>query len=138
MWGKYSTNRGNRLTLQIINLLLTTMIRFIRHILLILTAFVMVATAKAQEKNMTTLLGVDFDTFFDNTEYSGTAFGGSGTIFSAIAIFTFLYALTFLITYLIKKWVKSLDQKVDVIEKNKRQKIEEKKKQNEYKPLYKK
>lgn len=83
MWGKYSTNRGNRLTLQIINLLLTTMIRFIRHILLILTAFVMVVTAKAQEKNMTTLLGVDFDTFFDNTEYSGTAFGGSGTIFSA-------------------------------------------------------
>ena len=43
----------------------------------------MVATAKAQEKNMTTLLGVDFDTFFDNTEYSGTTFGGSGTIFSA-------------------------------------------------------
>ena len=64
--------------------------------------------------------------------------GNSGTIFSAIAIFTFLYALTFLITYLIKKWVKSLDRKVDVIEKNKRQKIEEKRKQNEYKPLYKK
>ena len=83
MWGKYSTNRGNRLTLQIINSSLVVMNRFLRHIFLVVTALTMVATAEAQE-NAKLLLGVGFDTFFDNTEYTGTNLGGSsGTIFSA-------------------------------------------------------
>ncbi len=57
--------------------------RLIRHIFLLVTALAMVATAEAQE-NMKMLLGVDFDTFFDNTEYTGTNLAnGSGTIFSA-------------------------------------------------------
>ncbi|MBQ5923557.1 MAG: hypothetical protein IIW91_09505, partial [Alistipes sp.] len=55
---------------------------FIRHILLVVAASLMAATAQAQE-NTKLLLGVNFDTFFDNTEYTGTNLGESGTIFSA-------------------------------------------------------
>ena len=83
MWGKYSTNRGNRLTLQIINSPLRAMNRFIRYIFLVVTAIITAATAQAQE-DMKLLLGVGLDTFFDNTEYTGTNLGGSsGTTFSA-------------------------------------------------------
>ena len=83
MWGKYSTNRGNRLTLQIINSSLRAMNRFIRYIFLVVTAIMTAATAQAQE-DMKLLLGVGFDTFFDNTEYTGTNLGASsGTTFSA-------------------------------------------------------
>ena len=55
---------------------------FIRHILLTVTALVVVTQVKAQE-NVKLLTGVGFDTFFDNTEYSGSSLGESGTIFSA-------------------------------------------------------
>ena len=66
-----------------INALLKVMNRFLRHIFLVVTALIMVATVKAQE-NMKLLLGVGFDTFFDNTEYTGTNLAASsGTIFSA-------------------------------------------------------
>ena len=66
-----------------INALLKVMNRFLRHIFLVVTALIMVATVKAQE-NMKMLLGVGFDTFFDNTEYTGTNLAASsGTIFSA-------------------------------------------------------
>ena len=57
--------------------------RFTRHIFLAVTAMLMVATAEAQE-NMKVLLGVNFDTFFDNTEYSGSSLGESGTIFHSV------------------------------------------------------
>ena len=53
-----------------------------RHILPLVAALFVVASARAQE-DMKLLLGVNFDTFFDNTEYTGTRLGGSGTIFSA-------------------------------------------------------
>ena len=56
--------------------------RFTRHIFLAVTAMLMVATAEAQE-NMKVLLGVNFDTFFDNTEYVGSSLGASKTTFSA-------------------------------------------------------
>jgi hypothetical protein len=66
-----------------INALLKVMNRFLRHIFLVVTALIMVATVKAQE-NMKMLLGVGFDTFFDNTEYTGTNLAASsGTVFSA-------------------------------------------------------
>ena len=68
--------------MQIIKSLHATMKLFIRHILLVVAASLMVATAQAQE-NTKLLLGVNFDTFFDNTEYTGTNLGESGTIFSA-------------------------------------------------------
>lgn len=55
--------------------------RFVRHIFLVVVVF-MAAGAYAQE-DMKLLLGVNFDTFFDNTEYTGTKLGESGTLFSA-------------------------------------------------------
>ena len=55
--------------------------RFVRHIFLVVAVF-MAAGAYAQE-DMKLLLGVNFDTFFDNTEYTGTKLGESGTLFSA-------------------------------------------------------
>lgn len=82
MWGKYSTNRGNRLTLQIINSLLTTMNRFVRHIFLLMVAVFTAITAQAQE-DIKLLAGVDFDTYFDNREYSGGKIGESQTLFSS-------------------------------------------------------
>lgn len=56
--------------------------RFVRHIFLVMTALFMAAETYAQE-NSKLLLGVNFDTFFDNTEYTGTSLGESGTLFSA-------------------------------------------------------
>lgn len=56
--------------------------RFVRHIFLLLAAVFTVAKSQAQE-DWKMLLGVNFDTFFDNTEYTGTTLGSSGTIFSA-------------------------------------------------------
>ena len=57
--------------------------RFIRYIFLVVTAIMTAATAQAQE-DMKLLLGVGFDTFFDNTEYSGTTLAASsGTIFGS-------------------------------------------------------
>ena len=56
--------------------------RFFRDIFLLVTAIFMAAQAYAQE-NSKLLLGVNFDTFFDNTEYTGTSLGESGTLFSA-------------------------------------------------------
>ena len=55
---------------------------FIRHILLALTALIVVTQARAQE-NVKLLTEVGFDTFFDNTEYTGSSLGESGTVFSA-------------------------------------------------------
>lgn len=56
--------------------------RFIRHIFLSLVAVFATAIAQAQE-DMSLLLGADFDTYFDNREYSGCKIGESGTLFSA-------------------------------------------------------
>lgn len=56
------------------------MIRFLRHILLLAILAFGAGSAYSQE-NMRVLAGVDFTTYFDNTEYTGTSFGGSGTIF---------------------------------------------------------
>ena len=65
-----------------INALLEVMNRFLRHIFLTAVAVLMAVASYAQE-DMKLLLGVNFDTFFDNTEYSKTQMGRSGTIFSA-------------------------------------------------------
>ena len=45
-------------------------------------ALVVVTTARAQE-NMKIVVGADFDTYFDNREYSGSEIGESGTFFSS-------------------------------------------------------
>ena len=82
MCDKYSTNRGNRLTLQIINSLLPRMNLSIRYIFAALLALVVVTSARAQE-NMKIVVGADFDTYFDNREYSGSEIGESGTFFSS-------------------------------------------------------
>ena len=55
--------------------------RFVRHIFLVVAVF-MAAGAYAQE-DMKLLLGVNFDTLYDNTENTGTKLGESGTLFSA-------------------------------------------------------
>ncbi|MBO5878374.1 MAG: hypothetical protein J6Q29_02765 [Alistipes sp.] len=55
-------------------------IRYIFATLLVLV----VATAASAQENMKMVLGVDFDTYFDNTEYTGTNLAASsGTIFSS-------------------------------------------------------
>ena len=58
------------------------MIRFLRHNLLLLVCAICSITAYSQE-NMRVLTGVDFTTYFDNFEYTGTTLGESGTFFSA-------------------------------------------------------
>ena len=58
------------------------MIRFLRHNLLLLVCTICSITAYSQE-NMRVLTGVDFTTYFDNFEYTGTTLGESGTFFSA-------------------------------------------------------
>ncbi|MBP3289808.1 MAG: hypothetical protein J6L75_02425 [Alistipes sp.] len=58
------------------------MIRFLRHILLLFACAICCGAAYGQE-NMRVLAGVDFTTYFDNFEYTGTTLGESGTIFSA-------------------------------------------------------
>ena len=56
--------------------------RSIRYIFAALMALVAVTTARAQE-NMKIVVGADFDTYFDNREYSGSEIGESGTFFSS-------------------------------------------------------
>ena len=65
-----------------INALLEVMNRFLRHIFLLVVVVFTTATAYAQEDTKL-LLGVNFETFFDNTEYSQNQMGWSGTVFSA-------------------------------------------------------
>ena len=82
MCDKYSTNRGNRLTLQIINSLFEKMNRAITYIFAVLMVLVATTTARAQE-DMKIVVGADFDTYFDNREYAGSVIGESGTFFSS-------------------------------------------------------
>ncbi len=56
--------------------------RFVRHIFLLLVAVFTAGTMQAQE-DMKLLLGADFDTYFNNREYSGSKIGESGTLFSS-------------------------------------------------------
>ncbi len=56
--------------------------RFIRHISALVFAIMLVVSASAQE-GYKLLVGGGFDTFFDNTEYSGTNLGASETTFAA-------------------------------------------------------
>jgi hypothetical protein len=65
-----------------INALLEVMNRFLRHIFLLAVIVSTTISAYAQE-NMKLSLGVNFETFFDNTEYANTQMGWSGTVFSA-------------------------------------------------------
>lgn len=58
------------------------MIRFLRHILLLLALATCGNVAYGQE-DVRMLAGVDFTTYFDNFEYTGTSLGESGTFFSA-------------------------------------------------------
>lgn len=55
---------------------------FIRHIFALFFAVMVAAPASAQE-DYRLLTGIGFDTFFDNTEYSGTNLGASETTFAA-------------------------------------------------------
>ncbi len=55
---------------------------FIRHISALVFAIMLVVSASAQE-GYTLLVGGGFDTFFDNTEYTGTKLGASETTFAA-------------------------------------------------------
>ena len=82
MCDKYSTNRGNRLTLQIINSLFEKMNRAITYIFAALMLLVATTAARAQE-DMKIVVGADFDTYFDNREYAGSEIGESGTFFSS-------------------------------------------------------
>ncbi len=68
--------------MQIINLLIRKMNRFIHHIFVLLVAIAWGGTLHAQE-DMKILVGADFDTYFDNREYSGSEIGESGTLFSS-------------------------------------------------------
>lgn len=65
-----------------INALLEVMNRFLRHIFLLAVIVSTTISTYAQE-NMKLSLGVNFETFFDNTEYANTQMGWSGTVFSA-------------------------------------------------------
>lgn len=65
-----------------INALLEVMNRFLQHIFLLVVVLLTTVVSYAQE-DTELLLGVNFDTFFDNTEYSKTQIGKSGTVFSA-------------------------------------------------------
>ena len=65
-----------------INALLEVMNRFLQHIFLLVVALLTTVVSYAQEDTKL-LLGVNFDTFFDNTEYSKTQIGKSRTVFSA-------------------------------------------------------
>ena len=65
-----------------INALLEVMNRFLQHIFLTIVAVLTTAITYAQ-KDMKILAGVDFDTYFDNREYSGSEIGESGTFFSS-------------------------------------------------------
>ena len=56
--------------------------RFIHHIFVLLAAIAWGGTLHAQE-DMKILVGADFDTYFDNREYSGSEIGESGTLFSS-------------------------------------------------------
>ncbi len=56
--------------------------RFIHHIFVLLVAIAWGGTLHAQE-DMKILVGADFDTYFDNREYSGSEIGESGTLFSS-------------------------------------------------------
>lgn len=56
--------------------------RFLRHIFVLFTIFCICGGAQAQD-NMKILVGADFDTYFDNREYSGSEIGESGTLFSS-------------------------------------------------------
>lgn len=56
--------------------------RFVKHIFILLTALAWCGTARSQE-DMKLLVGADFDTYFDNREYSGSPIGESGTLFSS-------------------------------------------------------
>lgn len=58
------------------------MIRFLRHILMMFACAVCCSAAYGQE-NMRVLASVDFTTYFDNFEYTGTTLGESGTLFGA-------------------------------------------------------
>lgn len=58
------------------------MFRLLRHILVLAAIVINIGTANAQD-NMRVLTGIDFTTYFDNFEYSGTTLGESGTTFSA-------------------------------------------------------
>lgn len=55
---------------------------FRKYTLLLFAALMAVAQATAQE-DMSLFADVDFRTFFDNTEYTGTSLGPSETVFSA-------------------------------------------------------
>ena len=54
----------------------------IRNIFIVLVAVFSINVAKAQD-DIKILLGADFDTYFDNREYSGSDIGESGTLFSS-------------------------------------------------------
>ena len=59
--------------------------------------------------------------------------GGAGVVFSALIIFTFLYALIFTLVYFIRKFIRYADRKVDTRLAKKKQPIAKK---SEYKSLY--
>ena len=70
---------------------------------------------------------------------SGNLFTESpANLFSAIVIFTFLYALVFGATVIFKHVVKKADKKFDSTASRHSEKKKEKEKENTYKPLYKK
>lgn len=82
MFDKYSTNRGNRLTLRIIKSIFGKMNLFARYIFLTIVALISFTSSFAQE-DLKLLVGADFDTYFDNREYSGGKIGESQTLFSS-------------------------------------------------------